>query len=1257
MSALKKLVGLNISPKVLRKFDQFNGLAPELLKEICEKSSVIELAKGRVLFKEGDKDSFTYFLIKGEMEFSSSVIKTVFKGGTEDAEHALYEAKPRPVTAKSKSKVSVLSIETAMLEFLLDNDSETIYEVNEIASDDNQDWMTRFIQTLTEMKLPAKNMQALMMRMQEVMVKAGDTVIKQFDNDEFYYIVKHGRCTVSRKASKDGVDVTLAELDEGDSFGEDALLSNATRSATIKMVDNGTLMRLDKNDFLELLADPIIDTISYADAIAMKQEMKDAAVLFIDVRQINDHMHDGIKSSLNIPLNVLRLRLFELDKKNKYVIYCDDKYKSSAAVFLMVSQGYDCMLLKDGLKQVPESDRIPFVAQTKKQSIASPKVTSKEKPKKPTNIVSFHGAAATDGQDLATEKSISDDSLTLKKSSDFAENRSDEYELKNKLQAQRQEDQEKAKLTNEKKELAEAETEKLRQEMQSVRQIMQQKELEAERTQQEYEQKLQAALLKKEQELSDVKRQTEQQLKENQSRIDLEIAEREQQLAEVKRQSQQQLEEAQAKAEQELLLIQSKAEQEAQQQLAEVQAKAEQELQEAQAKAELELELLQGTAQRMQESYLSESSELLQKQQELESITQELESEREQRIRYRDEYEVLSERVESESSKLSELDEVYQRALEENEKLKVDIHHKQVEADEKLNRLVQENEAKLEAELKEINLRMTDEKNKARAAEQALQKAQQKEAEFRAEAEAARILANQDRQKLSRLQEDKLRELEDEVILAEQAETARAEAEAHAAKLMADAEEARKQVEKNAALAAKAKEKAESGTSKIRAEIEAARKSAEDAMKRSEAAELERKKAAEEIEKHAEVMEAIKQADDEKEKAAMSDKARARAEQEVEKLKAKLIAQKKAALAARKAEVSKLTNIKSEETDYYKTGQYAATDLNVDMPNLLDDDNGEPKVGAAQKSGWISDALLWETTLGLREDEESTQYLDSDDDSISHAVNDEPVSKSVKKPVKKAQKKVEKKPAPAAKPNKNVSSFSARDPSFSHSYDSVNSSGYNNDVVEKSGSNFKMVMIGAAALVVVGVGVGVYFSTAGKDAKFPKPISSMIDSAKDKAKSVEKAISKATGGREAEQPVVEKAVSAPKITKTDIKIMKERTELKVRDAASAKFSEAKGISKVITQAAGVVETAPEAAAEVAPSASAPISDPATPELNTAADAVIEQAPVVSTTEVQASPEVTDAAVVETDNVQSVIDTISGSTDDAETDNALDSVAE
>ena len=340
------------SVQLLRTFAPLDSMKRENLAALAKKVSVRSLNSGRVLFSQGDTDKRTIWLVGGVVEIDDGERKIgTLRAGTAEARNPLSPQLPRRVTVRALDDISYLSIDSDLLDVMITWDQTGTYEVGELqaqlqnAGASSDDWMTTLLQTNAFHRIPPANIQAIFQRLQRIPCKAGEVVIKQGDEGDYFYIIVNGKCAVTRETPLSREGIKLAELGVGDSFGEEALIAEAKRNATVAMLTDGVLMRLNKQDFRELMNDPLLQWVSSTDALQVIAR----GGRWLDVRLPSEHQNLAIEGSLNVPLYLIRLKLSTLDRNIPYVTYCDTGRRSSAAAYILVERGFDAYVLKDGL--------------------------------------------------------------------------------------------------------------------------------------------------------------------------------------------------------------------------------------------------------------------------------------------------------------------------------------------------------------------------------------------------------------------------------------------------------------------------------------------------------------------------------------------------------------------------------------------------------------------------------------------------------------------------------------------------------------------------------------------------------------------------------------------------------------------------------------------------------------------------------------------------------------------------------------------
>ena len=339
---------MSVDSSELAKLYPLEALRSETRDQLASEASETEYVQGEVLFRDGDIDGDTFYLLEGEIagSYPDGKVKNVSATALQ-GRYPLGDSQPRRFTATVVSdRARIVRLDRRYTEKVIAWDqlsrSENFKHFD--ASTDGNRWVFRLLQSRAFHKMPTGNIERMFQRFEEVNVKAGEVVIREGDTADYFYVIKDGACSVAKYL--DGVESIVAYLVRGDCFGEDALLSNTKRNATVKMMQDGRLMRLAKKAFEEVLKPPVVEWLTPGQASLLARE----GATVVDVRLPEEHEQRAIKGSINIPLFRLREEAAEqFEKTRKYVVYCNTGERSSAAAFILTKLGFDAYALQGGL--------------------------------------------------------------------------------------------------------------------------------------------------------------------------------------------------------------------------------------------------------------------------------------------------------------------------------------------------------------------------------------------------------------------------------------------------------------------------------------------------------------------------------------------------------------------------------------------------------------------------------------------------------------------------------------------------------------------------------------------------------------------------------------------------------------------------------------------------------------------------------------------------------------------------------------------
>lgn len=343
------MTGEQLNTDLLQRFSPLDGLKRDNLAALAGKVQIREMSPQQILFKEGDAEKRTVYVVAGTLELldQGQVIELI-EGGTDAARNPVAPVFPRRFTARARDRVQYISIDSDLLDVMLTWDQTGTYEVSELQGTSDvggDDWMTILLQAKAFHKIPPANIQAIFMRMQQINYKSGDVVVKQGTEGDYFYVLTRGKCLVTRETPLNKEGIKLAELVVGDTFGEEALISDAKRNATVTMTADGSVMRLGKDDFNKLLNEPMLDWVSYEQA----QEIIGNGGQWLDVRLPSEFDNNHLEGAVNIPLYFIRLKIGTLEADKSYVLCCDTGRRSSAGAYILSERGYKAYVLRGGI--------------------------------------------------------------------------------------------------------------------------------------------------------------------------------------------------------------------------------------------------------------------------------------------------------------------------------------------------------------------------------------------------------------------------------------------------------------------------------------------------------------------------------------------------------------------------------------------------------------------------------------------------------------------------------------------------------------------------------------------------------------------------------------------------------------------------------------------------------------------------------------------------------------------------------------------
>jgi rhodanese-related sulfurtransferase len=327
---------------VIKQLVPFNELLRHQFQEALKCCELISAPARKKLFKRGLGDSHWYFLMQGSVDLLDEDFNIISLSAADpECRHALDNRPPYRFSAITTTQCDILKVDKKRLDLAITWDQAGDYGVEE-NDDSDIDWMSALLESEVFSKVPPANIQRLFTAFKHVEKQLGDIVVAEGGSGDHFYVIEHGSALVTKR-TEDGVQ-TVAKLGPGQFFGEEALIGETTRNASVIMETDGALMYLDKSEFKNLLEEPVLNGITDHDLETMQAD--DTELVVLDVRLSGEFRHFHQEGSVNIPLNKLRQRMSNMSKAPTYVVVGNAGPRSELGVYLMIKAGFHAYLLR-----------------------------------------------------------------------------------------------------------------------------------------------------------------------------------------------------------------------------------------------------------------------------------------------------------------------------------------------------------------------------------------------------------------------------------------------------------------------------------------------------------------------------------------------------------------------------------------------------------------------------------------------------------------------------------------------------------------------------------------------------------------------------------------------------------------------------------------------------------------------------------------------------------------------------------------------
>ena len=348
---MTEITDLNVLTEQIRKTMLMNSFSDESVDLLLKNNPPRYAAAGEIIIRQDEDMNDHFILIDGEIEVQRTW--SVADGNDKSHTWTLSPQNEIPATLAAASngiRVRALSDLQYVLLDAVTMDS-LLGWINQESLPKQESGVFKLMQRIvTTHHFPKETLEKIVSELKTQKVEEGQVIIREREKGESYYFIEEGEAEVIRSDPFTDEIAVVAHLEEGDCFGEEALIQDGYRNATVKMLSPGRLQVLNKNAFEDHVQPGLIKEINAEEAY---KKLESNEVELLDCRYDMEYEDSRIPNATLIPLHELRDRVHELDSAKSYLVYCRSGKRSKAAAYLLQERNINGVSISGGIKDWP----------------------------------------------------------------------------------------------------------------------------------------------------------------------------------------------------------------------------------------------------------------------------------------------------------------------------------------------------------------------------------------------------------------------------------------------------------------------------------------------------------------------------------------------------------------------------------------------------------------------------------------------------------------------------------------------------------------------------------------------------------------------------------------------------------------------------------------------------------------------------------------------------------------------------------------